>query len=395
MTGRLQPVAGEDGLVRRVIRFSRFLRQHGFKVFPSSALEALRALEALDPSDPEHVYCALRAHLTYSDLEWRLFDELFRAFWQDGRVPEEGDASPETSLVSEEPLPDTARRRLYLDPEGADDSRSAECSDEKALLEGAVFSPVPSFEGKSFDRLSPEDLRFARLALRNMIAPFRYAASRRSRPSRKPRDLDFRRTFRDSLKTGGTPLRLRHKRRRKRLRRLVVVADVSGSMDRHARFVMPFLMGMKGSGIRTEVFVFSTELARVTPLLERYPVEEALDRLTEAAPDWSGGTRIGYSLKQFNRDHGDRLLSRRTVLVILSDGWDLGAKEMLRREMASIHDRAGCVVWLNPVAGDPDVQSLCRGMRVALPYVHHVLPADSLRSLMRAGHVLAGVLREG
>lgn len=385
--------AGEDGLVREVIRFSGFLKQHGFKVFPSSVAEALQALEALDLSDPRSVHGALRANLVHSDLEWRLFDDLYEAFWYrgDGRAAA-GEPRPKDSPG--EPAPEDPVRRLSLETESDGGDRTEARTEEPSRLEGAVFSPVPSFEKKDFDKLRAEDLRFARLALKNMIAPFRFAASRRTRPSRRFRDVDFRRTFRESLKTGGTPVRLYHRRRRKRLRRLVVLADVSGSMDRHARFVLPFLMGIKGSGVRAEVFVFSTSLTPLTPLLRRHPVEEVLDRLSETAPDWSGGTRIGQSLRQFNREHGEGLLNRRSVVVILSDGWDLGAKEMLRREMAAIHGKAGCVVWLNPVAGDPDVQTLCRGMRTALPYIHHVLPADSLRSLMRAGHVLAGVLRE-
>lgn len=387
-------IAGEDGLIQRVIRFSGFLKQHGFKVFPSSIHQVLESFAALDLSDPDHVYCALRANLTHSDMEWRLFEELYRAFWLDGRVSEDSDASADSAAGAQDHLFEEAARKLPLDPDGPGQDRSAEFSNEGGFLEGAVFSPVPSFEGKDFNKLRPEDLRFARLALKNMIARFRFTASRRTRRSRQPRDVDFRRTFRESLKTEGTPVRLFYKRRRRRLRKLVVLADISGSMDRHARFVMPFLMGLKGSGIRAEVFVFSTVIARVTSLLERYGVDEALDRLAEAVPDWSGGTRIGYSLRQFNSDHGEALLSRRSVVVILSDGWDLGAKEMLRREMAVIHGKAGRVVWLNPVAGDPDVQSLCRGIQVARPYIHHVLPADSLRSLMRAGHVLAGVLGE-
>jgi hypothetical protein len=387
-----KPSAREDGLVRGVIRFSGFLKQHGFKVFPSTVAESLHALEALDLSDPRSLHCALRATLVHSDLEWRLFDDLYEAFWcGEGARVTAGEPRPEDP--SPDRAPEDPVRRIALETESREGDRSEAREEEAFRLEGAVFSPVPSFEKKEFDRLRAEDLRFARLALRNMIAPFRYAASRRTRPSRRFRDVDFRRTFRESLKTGGTPVRLFHRKRRKRLRRLVVLADVSGSMDRHVRFVLPFLMGIKGSGVRAEVFVFSTSLSPLTPLLRRHAVEEVLDRLSEAAPDWSGGTRIGPSLRQFNREHGEGLLNRRSVVVILSDGWDLGAKEMLRREMAEIHAKAGCVVWLNPVAGDPDVQTLCRGMRTALPYIHHVLPADSLRGLMRAGHVLAGVLR--
>ncbi len=385
--------AGEDGLVHRIIRFSGFLKQHGFRVFPSSVPEALRSFEALGPAGPRNIYYALRANMVHSDLEWRLFDGLFREFWLNG--PENGPAAGNPSernaetLLPEESFQQT---RLETCPTGEDLCDDPAC--KKEWLEGAAYSPVPSFEAKTFDRLGPEDIRFARLALRNMITPFRFAASRRKKASRKSKDMDFRRTFKESLKAEGLPMRLYHKKRRKRLRKLLVLADVSGSMDRHARFVMPFLLGIKASGVRAEVFVFSTSLTYLSPLLKRHSVDDALDHLCEITPDWSGGTRIGYSLRQFNREYGDRLLTRKTVVVILSDGWDLGSKDMLRSEMAAIREKARRVIWLNPLAGDPDVQSLCGGMRAALPSIHHVLPADSLRSLMRAGHVLAGVLRE-
>ena len=391
-----KPESGDDGLILRIIRFAALLKQHGFKVFPSSITEVMRALEALDLSDRESFFFALRSSLVRSDLEWRLFDGLFEAFWGGNGEAESADSERTPfSKDRDHALPEDTFRELPATGTTRMGPGLDEELPEREALEGATYSPVPSFETRDFEKLSPEDLQYARLALRNMIAPFRFAASRRRRRSRKPRDMDFRRTFRESLKAGGVPLRIHYRQRRKRLRRLLVFADVSGSMDRYARFVMPFLMGIKGSGVRTDVFVFSTSLACLSPLLRHHDVEEILDRLSDLAPDWSGGTRIGFSLKQFNREHADRVLSRHTVVVVLSDGWDLGSKEMLRREMAAIHRRARRVVWLNPVAGDPDLKTLCRGMHEVLPYVHHVLPVDSLRSLMRAGHVLAAALQEG
>jgi uncharacterized protein len=391
--GRPADIPGGDGLVPRVIRFSSYLKRHGFKVFPSSVQEALLAFEALGPADPHGLYLALRANMVHSDLEWGLFDELYREFWLEAPAEDARGGRPRRE-EAEPPFNEDAVRESVREEAASVDDRRDDPGEEKEELEGAVYSPVPSFERRAFDRIAPEDIRFARLALRNMITQFRFAASRRKKASRRSGDMDFRRTFRESLKSGGLPLRLHHKKKRKRRRKLLVLADVSGSMDRHARFVMPFLLGIKAGGVKAEVFVFSTSLSHISPLLKKYSVEEALDRLCDVTPDWSGGTRIGHSLRQFNREHGDRLLTRKTVVVILSDGWDLGARKILRTEMAVIREKARRVLWLNPLAGDPDVQSLCGGMRAALPYIHHVLPADSLRSLMRAGHVLASALRE-
>lgn len=394
MTGDHGRISSNDaGLAPRVIRFSYFLKQHGFKVFPSAVPEAIRAFEALGPAGPWDMYFALRANMVHSDLEWRLFDELYRQFWSNSHEGLSAGAE-RPPKKADTPLSEDPAQEIRLDMDLTWEDRFQDPTGEKELLEGAVYSPVPSFAGKHFDKLGPEDIRFARLALRNMIIPFRFTASRRKKSSRKSKDMDFRRTFKESLKEGGLPLRLYYKKKRKRLRKLLVLADVSGSMDRHARFVMPFLLGIKASGVRAEVFVFSTSLTYISPLLKRRTVVEALDQLCDVTPDWSGGTRIGYSLKQFNREYGHSMLTKKTVVVILSDGWDLGSKQMLRNEMSTISKRARRVIWLNPLARDPDVQSLCGGMRTALPYIHHVLPADSLKSLMQAGHVLAGVLRE-
>lgn len=173
---------------------------------------------------------------------------------------------------------------------------------------------------------------------------------------------------------------------------MVVLADVSGSMDRYARFVMPFILGLRGIGTRAEVFVFSTSLTQVTSILKRHGVEEVLEKMAREVPDWSGGTRIGYSLRQFSRRYGKRHLNRRTVVVILSDGWDLGARNLLVREMESLSDRVHAVIWLNPLAGDPAYAPLLRAMDGVLPYLDFLLPADSLQGLKRVGRTLARVM---
>ena len=182
------------------------------------------------------------------------------------------------------------------------------------------------------------------------------------------------------------------KEKKKRLKRMVILADVSGSMDRYAQFVMPFMLGLRGVGSRAEVFVFSTSLTPVTFIIRHLSFEKALERIAREVPEWSGGTRIGYSLHQFNQAHGHRLVSQRTVVVILSDGWDLGGKELLRREMEALARKAHTVIWLNPLAGDPDYQPVCQGMRIALSYVDYFLPADSLQSLKQVARLLSRIM---
>jgi uncharacterized protein with von Willebrand factor type A (vWA) domain len=194
------------------------------------------------------------------------------------------------------------------------------------------------------------------------------------------------------MKANGSPMELFYRTKKKRLKRLVILADVSGSMDRYARFVMPFIMGLKGIGSRAEVYVFSTSLTAVSPILRKFNVDKVLEVIANEVPDWSGGTRIGESLQQFVERYGHRHLNKRTVILIMSDGWDLGARKLLIKGMEAISGKVHCVIWLNPLAGDAAYKPVCGGMQAALPYVDHFLPAESLGSLKRVGKTLATVV---
>jgi uncharacterized protein with von Willebrand factor type A (vWA) domain len=194
------------------------------------------------------------------------------------------------------------------------------------------------------------------------------------------------------MKADGVPMELFYRVRRKRLKRLVILADVSGSMDRYAQFVMPFIMGLKGIGSRAEAYVFSTSLTAISPILRKCNVDKVLELIANEVPDWSGGTRIGESLRQFIERYGRRHLNKRTVILIMSDGWDLGARKLLTREMETISNKVHCIIWLNPLAGDPAYRPVCGGMQAALPYVDYFLAAESLRSLKKVGKTLTKVV---
>ncbi|MCJ7684410.1 MAG: VWA domain-containing protein, partial [Desulfobacteraceae bacterium] len=330
-----------------------------------------------------------RSNLATTDLEWVQFRELLDQFWirvDEGKKPDKDELEPgremQTASLDEEFLPD----------DNADLPTAANNSDKKEWLEGVAYSPVSMVQKKDLGRFDRGDVQVAQLALKKMMEPFKVDISRRSKRGRKSGNIDFPLVIRKSLKTGGIPFELFYRQKKKRLKRLVILADVSGSMDRYIRFVMPFLLGLRGVGSRAEVFVFSTSLTPITFMVRHLDVEKALERIAMEVPDWSGGTRIGYSLHQFNQGHGERLLSRRTVVVLLSDGWDLGGKDLLRREMVRLSNRAYSVIWLNPLAGDPDYEPLCRGMKSALPYIDYFLPADSLHSLKRVGRLLSRIM---
>ncbi len=379
----------DQSIAQRVILFARFLRSHGFKVFSTGIVDALRGLDETGLQDREDFFNILRANLVAGDMEWKLFRNLFEEFWRAKEDPqakgredqeEESVPAPEDLVMVAPPQRSTEDRVDLLAP------------GKKESLEGTLYSPVALFERKDLSQFERGDIQVAHLILKNMMASFRVAESRRFKRSKKDRDMDFRLILKRSLKVEGLPVQLFYRRRKKRLKNLVILADVSGSMDRYVRFLMPFLLGLRGIGSQSEVYVFSTSLSRITFFVRKLPVEKALGRIAGEVPDWSGGTRIGESLQQFHERYGQRHLNKRTVVVIMSDGWDLGARSLLQKEMQALSGKVHSVIWLNPLAGDPEYRPLCRGMQAVLPYVDHLLAADSLQSLRRVGRVLSKVM---
>jgi len=388
------PISSEStdnpGLAGKVIRFTDFLKGRGFRVFQSSVHDSLRGLEEIDILERRDVLAVLRANLATNDLEWSQFKSLFDEFWgRSYRKPAKVKSLSRRRKVARE----KADSKVLQDTHTGQSSE-LDLNERKEWLEGVAYSPVSKVEKKDFSRFDNADIQIAQLALKRMIKPFVMQVSRRTRRGRKGGAIDLPRVMRKSLRTDGLPVDLFHKEKKKRLKRLVILADVSGSMDRYARFVMPFILGLRGIGPKAEVFVFSTSLTSITFVIRHLSLDKALQRIAGEVPDWSGGTRIGYSLHQFNRDYGRKLGSQRTVAVILSDGWDLGGKELLRREMAELSRKAYCIVWLNPLAGDAEYGPVCHGMRIALPFVDYFLPVDNLTSLKRVGRVLSRVMAQ-
>jgi uncharacterized protein with von Willebrand factor type A (vWA) domain len=199
--------------------------------------------------------------------------------------------------------------------------------------------------------------------------------------------------IRRSLRAGGDPLDRPLRARKDVPRKLVVLCDVSGSMDSYARALLLFLHAVVGTGRGVEAFAFGTRLSRLTPDLATRDPDAALARCTEAVVDWGSGTRIGASLREFNEVYGRRALSRGAIVLIVSDGWEREDPELVGREMAKLARAAYAVVWVNPLKGNPQYQPLAGGMRAALPYVDRFLPGHNLRSLEELAAVLAGIER--
>ncbi len=378
------------GLAGKIIRFTDFLRLRGFKVSHSNVHDSIRGILEIDPSIRKDFLETLRANLVKNDIEWVQFINLFDEFW---------DSTDD--LLNRPPHEDEFDEQECQDPNAAGEVNSETVtalspmegkSDSGITLDATVYSPLPATGEKDFTCFDRTDIPLAEQVIKNFIQPFRIQESRRLKKSKKARDIDFQRVLRKSLKTEGLPLKLCFRSKKRKLKRLVFLIDVSGSMDRYARLVLPFILSLRKVGSKVEAFVFSTALVPITFFIRHMDIDQALDQIARYVPYWSGGTKIGHALHQFNRDQGQRLRVRKSVVVILSDGWDLGDQDLLEQEMMALSRNANTVIWLNPLAGDPDYQPLCQGMKTALPYLDFFLPADSLDSLKKAGHLITRMM---
>jgi uncharacterized protein with von Willebrand factor type A (vWA) domain len=360
-----------------MVRFAAVLRRQGLPLTPEHVSDALRALDHLDLSDRDEVRTGLRSVFATRPEDFAIFDRCFDAFW---RAATEADRVAEAltpALGGEAPSglerQGSARESLALE---AWDEPDGESGDEPLGVPAA--SELEAVATKDFATFSPDQLdEVYRLTLR-IARRLARRISRRRKPSARRGRLDLRRTLRANL-TRGELIDLRYRRRKRKKVRLVLLCDVSGSMDLYSRFLLQFLFALQSAFSRVETFTFSVRLTRVTEYLRARSYREVLRRLT-AVRDWSGGTRIGESLAEFNRTWPS-LVDRRTIVIILSDGWDTGEPDVLATELLRIKRRAGRVIWLNPLLGNPSYEPLTRGMAAALPLVDRFAAAHNLAAL--------------
>jgi uncharacterized protein with von Willebrand factor type A (vWA) domain len=374
-------VAAGDAIVGHVVTFGRVLREAGLEIGPGRVADALRALDAVDLARQEDVYFSLRQTLVSRHDELDLFDRAYGAWFL--RAPvlppvRQRTTSEIVSRVAEAPVD---RLRADETDEQPGDPLELGASGQELLRD------------KDFAELTGDELHRVRELIARIAQTRPQRLSRRRTADARGDRLDVRRLIRHSLRTGGDPLDRPLRARKDVPRKLVVLCDVSGSMDAYARALLLFLHAVVGTGRGVEVFAFGTRLSRLTPDLATRDPDAALERCTEAVVDWGSGTRIGASLREFNDIYGRRALSRGAIVLIVSDGWEREDPELVGREMAKLARAAYGVIWVNPLKGNPEYQPLAGGMRAALPYVDRFLPGHNLRSLEELAAVLAGIER--
>jgi uncharacterized protein with von Willebrand factor type A (vWA) domain len=371
-----------EALTRHVVTFGRVLREAGLEVGPGRIADALRGMDHVDIADQEQVYFALRTTLVARREDLETFDRAFDAWFlrRAGQAPQRRDVDPR-SLHKD-------AKRVRRDPRG---TREAKPVDGEPDSIGHSTHEI--LREKDFAAMSPEELAHARRLIADMATARPNRRSHRLEKHRRGRVLDMRGLARDSLATGGDPAARRFRRRAEAPRKLVVLCDVSGSMEAYSRALLLYLHAVVRSGRGVEVFAFGTRLTHLTAELRTRDPEQALARAAERVVDWASGTRIGASLKHYNDVWGRRALTRGAVVLIASDGWERQDHELVGREMERLHRAAYAVVWVNPVKGSPDYQPLAAGMRAALPHVDRFVPGHNLASLEALGGLLARIER--
>ena len=368
-----------DAVVRHVVTFGRVLREAGLEVGPGRVADALTGLDLVDLTSQEDVYWTLRQTLVSRHEDLDAFDRAFRAWFL--RAP--------TAPLRREAGGDTVRLlRRNVDRRGRGDDPGGD-GDKQSL----GYSPEELLRQKDFATLTSEEFALVSRLMAELAASRPRRRSRRLRPDSQGRRLDMRRLVRASLATGGDPVERATRDRIQVPRKLVVICDVSGSMEAYSRALVLFLHALVGSGRGVEAFAFGTRLTRLTPDLRGRDPERALVEAAERVVDWSGGTRIGASLKAFNDEWGRRALTRGAVVLVVSDGWEREDASLVGTEMARLARQAYAVVWVNPLKGHPDYQPLAAGMRAALPAVDRFLPGHNLASLEELAEILSGIER--
>jgi uncharacterized protein len=379
-----------------LVAFGRELRTRGLPVGTGRILTFIRAVAALGLTDRLSLYWAGRVSMIGRREDLAAYDLAFEDWYRSLRTTED--------LKIELDLPSLARRGVDWGDQPDDlevrtgttaaewhglteEDEAPEAGDETAIR--IVASAVEVLRSKSFAELSEEEREEVGRVIRGLTIALPEQRMRRTRPSSKGARFDVRRTLRRSLRTRGEPFERAWRDRRVRVRPLVLILDVSGSMSPYARALVQFGYAAMAAGRRVEVFCFGTRLTRVTRTLRRKDPDRALHEIGRTVADWEGGTRIGESLKSLLDGWGQRAALRGAVVVLCSDGLERGDPELLRAQMARLGRLAHKVVWVNPLKGSPRYEPLARGMAAALPSIDVFLSGHDLESLSELSRTLA------
>ena len=386
--------SNSGNLLHNLLLFGRLLRGLGLDVNPGRMIDLVRALEHIEIGHKSDFYHTTRSLLVHRREDIILFDEAFEVFW---RKPAEGWTTLDLRALGERRR---FKRPTFAPPplknpipsQAQDGVETSSASDEPPIIQTTLtYSTREVLRHKDFADLTGEELDAIKRMIAELVWQLGMRHTRRKRPGAGPH-FDLRRTLRRNLRYGGEVLDWARREPKFKPNPLVLIADISGSMERYTRLLLHFIYSLSEGLTQTvEAFVFSTRLTRITQQLRDRDVDLALHQVSCRVPDWSGGTRIGEAIKKFNFDWARRVLGRGAVVILISDGWDRGDIDLLRVEMARLQRSCYHLIWLNPLLGSPQYEPLTRGMHTALPFIDDFLPVHNLTSLEELATHLASI----
>lgn len=373
---------GTPSFSQQMAGFVRALRNGGFVVGVGELLDATEVVNHNDWSRPQILRDAWRALLCTRLADWNLFDELFDAYWLRRGIQRKARISGMSNRTSQRKTindlgSNGGQWKVDHVEQGGDEANAVKSENRS---EGASRSE--NLEAMDMRHVhDPEQLEKAYQVAELLAKQLQHRLARRDRASQRGRRLDLRKVIRRSIGFGGMPVRLAFRHRPPKPLRLVMLMDASGSMNQYGAFFLRFMRGVLDSFREADAYVFHTRLIHISEAMRERNPQKAMERLSLMITGWSGGTRIGECLESFNRHHAKRAINGRTVVMILSDGYDTSPPELLNAELARIGRRAKKLVWLNPMMGWKGYQPVAKGMEAALPHIDLLAPAHNLESL--------------
>lgn len=364
-------------LSKNIVQFCIFLRRNGFAVGVEEESIMLEALQYLDYISYEAFFMSLKAILCRSKTQWDEFDNLFREYWEQISKAVDAKLKDETKKKKQPVSRQAPFSALIAWLKG---------NDNKDAKETAAYSMNEALSRKDFSTVPESEVDELMRCIRNLSKRLAAKANRRHEFSRKIDLPDLRKTLRRNLRRGGELIDIIYRRPKRNRLKLLLLCDVSKSMELYSAFLLQFMYAFQQVYNRMETFVFSTSLKRITPLLKQKNFHDTLELLNTESDGWREGTRIGESLNTFVEDYSRKLADSGTIVIILSDGWDMGNIDMLQKSMRIIHEKTKKVIWLNPLAGYVAYRPDVAGMKAAMPYIDVFAPvynAESLRKLTK------------
>ena len=380
------------------MHFARLLRAAGLRIGPDRVLDSVRALEIAGadqfPLRREDWYWTMSAVLLSRQEQRPIFDQAFNIFWRDPKLAERMMQLLLPQAQGRAPKPEAQQSQRLTDALFDQKKRNEKERDERIELEARLtFSSREVLQRMDFDSMSAAELAQAKQMISQLRLPLPLVRTRRKRISANGKSIDLRATLRESLREGGDTIPLVRTAPRELHPPLVVLCDISGSMNPYARMFLHFLHAITNDRDRVSVFVFGTRLTNITRQLRHRDVDVAMVRVADAIKDWSGGTRIGASLREFNFKWARRTLGQNACALLVSDGLDREAGEGLAEEMERLAKSCRYLVWLNPLLRYEKFEARPAGVRAMLPHVDLFLPVHNLRSLVDLAKTLSGPMR--